>query len=203
MSTNTIHNRFDPADNFDSIAFRQDRVLQSAELNDAQAMFAHRLRSISDVLFRDGDVIRDARCIVNPDTGAVQAEAGALYLKGAVRGVPPAAFNVPTVGVVAIGVYLVTTTVTELEDPSLLNPATGTPSFQQPGAWRIKVTPTWGCEGDGQAGDFFPVYTVENGYLRAKEAPPNLDAVTQALAGYDRDSTGGSYIVSGLNVVQA
>ena len=36
----TIHNRFDPADNFDSIAFRQDRVLQSAELNDAQAMAA-------------------------------------------------------------------------------------------------------------------------------------------------------------------
>lgn len=203
MSTNTIHNRFDPEKNFDSIAFRQDRVLQSAELNEVQAGLTHRLRSISDVLFRDGDVIRDARCIVNPDTGAVQAEAGALYLNGAVRGVPPAAFNVPTVGVVAIGVYLLTTTVTELEDPSLLNPATGTPSFQQPGAWRIKVTPTWGCEGDGQAGDFFPVYTVENGYLRAKEAPPNLDAVTQALSRYDVDSTGGNYIVSGLSVVQA
>ncbi|MDP3229377.1 MAG: DUF4815 domain-containing protein [Acidovorax sp.] len=203
MSTNTIHNRFDPADNFDSIAFRQDRVLQSAELNDAQAMAAHRLRSIADVLFRDGDVIRDARCIVNPDTGAVQAEAGAIYLQGAVRGVPPATFTVPVVGVIAIGVYLFTSTVTELDDPSLLNPATGSPAYQQPGALRIKVDPAWGHEGDGQAGDFFPVYTVDNGYLRAKEAPPNLDAVTQALAGYDRDSTGGSYIVNGLGVVQA
>jgi len=203
MSTNTIHNRFDPADNFDSIAYRQDKVLQSAELNEAQAMAAHRLRSIADVLFRDGDVIRDARCIVHPDTGAVQAQAGAIYLQGAVRGVPPAAFTVPVVGVIAIGVYLVTTTITELEDPSLLNPATGTPAFQQPGAARIKVQPAWGHESDGQAGDFFPVYTVDNGYLRAKEAPPNLDAVTQALAGYDRDSTGGSYIVSGLDVVQA
>ena len=156
MSTNTIHNRFDPEKNFDSIAFRQDRVLQSAELNEVQAGLTHRLRSISDVLFRDGDVIRDARCIVNPDTGAVQAEAGALYLKGAVRGVPPAAFAVPVVGVIAIGVYLRTTTVTELDDPSLLNPATGSPAYQQPGALRIKVEPSWGHEGDGQPGDFFP-----------------------------------------------
>ena len=203
MTTTHIHNRFDPANNFESIAFRQDRVLQSAELNDAQAMAAHRLRGIADALFRDGDVVRDARCIVHPDTGTVQAEAGAIYLQGAVRGVPPALFTVPVVGVIALGVYLRTSTVTELEDPSLLNPATGSPAYQQPGAARVKVEPAWGHEGDGQAGDFFPVYTVDNGYLRAKEPPPNLDSVTQALARYDRDSAGGSYIVEGLDVVQA
>lgn len=198
-----IHNRFDAAKNFESIEFRQDKVLQSAELNDLQAMASHRLRSISDVLFRDGDVVRDARLIVNADTGAVQAESGAIYLQGAVRGVPPGALVVPTVGLANVGIYLRTSVVTEVEDPSLLNPATGTPAYQEPGAARKVVTPAWGVAGDGQAGDFFPVYVIEDGYVRGKEPPPNLDAVTQALARYDRDSAGEGYIVSGLAVAAA
>jgi hypothetical protein len=199
----TIHNRFDPAKNFDSIAFNQDRVLQSAELNELQSAAAHRLRGLSDALLRDGDVLRDARVVIHPITGAVQAEAGAIYLQGAVRGVPPATFSMPVLGVIAVGVYLQTRTVTELDDPSLLNPAAGSPSYQRPGAHRVQVVPAWGHENDDQAGEFFPVYTVENGYLRAKEAPPNLDAVTQAIARYDRDSAGGSYRVDGLQVAMA
>ena len=201
--TTTIHNRFDPAKNFEAIEFRQDKVLQSAELNDWQAMAAYRLRGIADALFRDGDVVRDARLVINAGTGAVQAESGAIYLQGAVRGVPPGAFTVPVVGIVNVGVYLHASTVTELEDLSLLNPANGTPAFQEPGAWRRKVQPSWGYAGDGQAGEFFPVWVVEDGYVRAKEAPPNLDAMTQALARYDRDSTGGSYVVEGLQVAMS
>lgn len=201
--TTTIHHRFDPAKNFESIEFRQDRVLQSAELNDLQDIATHRLRSIADALFRDGDVVRDARIIVNAATGAVQAEAGAIYLQGAVRGVPPATFTVPVVGIVTVGVYLRTSTITEIDDASLLNPATGTPAYQEPGAARRVVTPAWGWAGDGAAGEFFPVWTIEDGYVRAREAPPNLDAVTQAIARYDRDSAGGTYIVDGLRVAMA
>ncbi|WP_287806146.1 DUF4815 domain-containing protein [Diaphorobacter sp.] len=200
---NNIHQRFDPAKNHEAILFRQDKVLQSAELNDVQAMAAHRLRGIADALFRDGDVVRDARLIVNSDTGAVQAESGAIYLQGAVRGVPTGALVVPTVGVVNVGIYLSTYTVTELEDPSLLNPATGTPAYQEPGAARKVVQPAWGFAGDGQPGEFFPVWVIEDGYVRAKEAPPNLDAITRAIARYDVDSAGGTYIVSGLRTAMA
>ncbi|GKT21641.1 DUF4815 domain-containing protein [Acidovorax sp. SUPP3334] len=202
MST-TIHNRFDPAKNFDAIKFRQDKVLQSAELNELQSMATARVRGIADALFRDGDVVRDARIVINSLTGAVQAEAGAIYLQGAVRGVPTGEFSVPVAGIVNVGIYLIKVTVTEVEDPSLLNPAGGTPAYQEPGAWREKVQPVWGFAGDGGDGEFFPVWVVEDGFVRAKEAPPNLDAVTQALARYDRDSAGGSYIVDGLEVVMA
>lgn len=198
-----IHKRFDPAKNFESIEFRQDKVLQSAELNDLQAAQAYRLRAIADALFRDGDVVRDARIIVNAATGALQAEAGAIYLQGAVRGVPPGTLTVPVVGIVNIGIYLQSSTVTELDDPTLLNPAAGTPAYQEPGAWRLQVAPVWGYAGDGQAGEFFPVWVVEDGYVRAKEPPPNLNAVTQAIARYDRDSAGGTYIVAGLRVAAA
>lgn len=194
------YDRFDPSKEFESHLFRAGYVLQSAELNEIQSSFNHRMKGIGDALFKDGDVIRDALVIIDGNTGIARCESGAVYLKGAVRGVPPATLTVPTVGIVAIGVYLRTTAVTELDDPSLRDPASLTRNYQEPGAGRMRVSAAWGYSGDLQAGDFFPVYTVEDGFLRAKEAPPNLDSFNQALARYDRDSAGGTYVVSGLGV---
>ena len=172
--TDTIHHRFNPADNFESIEFHQDRVLQSTELNDSQSMARARLQAIADALFKDGDVTRNARIVVNADTGAVLAEAGSIYLQGAVRTVPAGAFNVPTIGVVNVGIYLRDSIVTELDDPSLLNPAKGTPAYKEPGAWRRKLEPHWGHAGDGQ----LPVLTV-SGWQRLcdRRTRPDLRAV--------------------------
>ncbi|MDR2164577.1 MAG: DUF4815 domain-containing protein [Zoogloeaceae bacterium] len=200
---NGIYSRFDPAKNHDEILFRAGKVLQSAELNDWQKMEKHRRKGIADALFKDGDVIRDAQCVVDAETGYTQCQSGALYLSGAVRGVLPATLTIPTVGIVTLGIYMVESVITELEDPALRDPAVGTRNYEEPGAVRLAITPVWGYAGDGQEGDFYPVYTVEDGVLRAKEPPPQLDAVTQALARYDRDSAGGTYIVEGLRVAMS
>jgi hypothetical protein len=194
------YNRFDPLKNYDAHLFRAGKVLQSAELNEVQSAAHYRLQSIADVLFKDGDVVRDAQAIVNADSGAVQCQSGAIYLSGAVRGVEPAEFVIATVGLVTLGIYLNEYVIDELDDPALRDPATGTRNYEEPGAVRRQIVPRWGFAGDGQAGEFYPVYTVEDGVLRAKEAPPQLDSVTQALARYDRDSAGGTYIVDGLYV---
>ncbi|WP_068634901.1 DUF4815 domain-containing protein [Thauera butanivorans] len=198
-----LYNRFDPADNYDAIEFRPDRVLQSAELNELQSMAAQRLREISDVLFSDGDVIRDARIIVSAETGDTQCEAGAVYLDGAVRGVPPAHLVIPITGIVTVGIYLQEVQVDESRDPGLLNPAVGTRGYNEPGATRRQINPVWGLPEDGTDGRFFPVWVVESGVVRPKEAPPNLDVMSQAIARYDRDSAGGSYIVTGLELAMS
>ncbi|WP_256077656.1 DUF4815 domain-containing protein [Massilia sp. YIM B04103] len=197
------YNRFNPADNYEQVLFRSDRVLQSAELNEIQAATVARLQGIGDALFKDGDIVRDARVRVDPDSGETICEAGAVYLRGSVRAVASSKLTIPVIGNVSIGLYLKESVVTELEAPALRNPASGTRGYQEPGAARQKLVPVWGVENDGRSGDFYPIYQVENGMLRAKEAPPNLDGVTQALARYDRDSSGGSYVVSGLNVAAA
>ena len=194
------YDRFDPSKEYESHLFRAGYVLQSAELNEIQSAISYRVKSIADALFKDGDVVRDAQVIVDANTGITRCESGAVYLQGAVRGVPPATFTIATTGVVAVGIYLRAIAVTELDDPGLRDPASLTRNYQEPGAGRRKVSALWGYAGDAQAGDFFPVYTVEDGVLRAKEAPPNLDSFNQALARYDRDSAGGSYVVSGLGV---
>ena len=193
-------NRFDPAKEYESHLFRAGYVLQSAEMNEVQSSSANRIRGIADALFKDGDVVRDARIIVNSDTGHVTCESGAVYLNGAVRGVPTGTLTVATTGLVTVGLYLQSSVITELEDPALRDPASLTRNYMEPGAARHRLHVEWGVSGDGQAGEFYPVYTIEDGQLRAKEPPPNLDSVTQALARYDRDSAGGTYVVSGLTV---
>ncbi|MCL2344810.1 MAG: DUF4815 domain-containing protein [Desulfobulbus sp.] len=197
------YNRFNKDKDYDAHLFRAGKVLQSAELNEVQSAASSRLKAIADVLFKDGDVIRDAQAIIDADTGAVTLQSGAIYLAGAVRGIQPASFGISTVGLVTLGVYLNQGVISEIDDPTLRDPATGTRNYEEPGAARLKVSLAWGVAGDGQAGDFYPVYTVEDGMLRAKEPPPQLDSVTQALARYDRDSAGGTYIVDGFHVSMA
>lgn len=201
MTTPTFYNRFDPAQNYERHLFRADKVVQSAELNEIQQAIQHRVQGIADVLFKDGDVTRDARIVVNPDTGETKCEAGVIYIAGAMRGVPPASLTIPVAGLVTVGVYLRKSIITELEDEALLNPAAGTRGYMEEGAARLQAVIEWGIA--GSEGAFYPVYTVEDGHVRAKEPPPQLDAMTQALARYDRDSAGGSYVVQGLLVAQA
>ncbi len=197
------YDRYDPAKNYGRVLFRADRTLQSAELNETQRALLDRIKGIGDAMLSNGDIIRDCRVAINENTGEVNCESGALYLEGAVRGVPPATLHIPVTGTVAIGVYLRYRVITELEDPSLYNPAVGTRGEGEQGAARLQEETAWGFSSDGQSGEFYPVYTVDDGALRAKEAPPNLDSVTQSLARYDRDSAGGTYIVGGLRVLIA
>ncbi|MFZ6732470.1 DUF4815 domain-containing protein [Undibacterium sp. Ji42W] len=196
-------NRHDAAKQFDTVLYRADHVIQSDELNETQSLLQARVKGVADVLLADGAVIRDARIVVNAITGATTCESGALYVDGAVRGIPPAMLAIAVVGIVIVGVYLQPHIITELEDPTLRNRAQNTRGFDKAGAGRLQKLLAWGFAGDGQTGDFYPVYTVEDGTVRSKEPPPQLDGVTQALARYDRDSSGGSYVVNGLNVTAA
>ncbi|WP_165071091.1 DUF4815 domain-containing protein [Desulfovibrio sp. ZJ200] len=206
MSTmpDNYYDNFDASKNYEKLLFRDGYTLQGAELNEAQSASLARLRGVADALFKDGDIISDASIIVDKSTGKVRAGAGSIYLRGAVRNVAVAEFVVPTQGSVAVGVRLHESVISELNDPALYNPAIGSRGEGEPGAWRLRVDAAWGWDGDNGDGEFYPVYAVDDGELRAKEAPPTLDSFTRGIARYDRDSTGGgSYVVSGLTVRDA
>jgi hypothetical protein len=196
------YDRFNSSKEFEKHLFRSGYVLQSAELNEIQTSTISRIANIANAIFKDGDVIRDASVLVNTSSGAVTCQSGAVYLQGAVRGVPTGSLTIATTGAVAIGIYLQQSYVTEVDDASLRDPASITQNYNEPGAGRLKIHTFWGRAGDGQSGDFYPVYTVQDGVLIPKDPPPNLDAVTQAIANYDRDSAASSYVVTGLAVTQ-
>ncbi|EGC0267562.1 DUF4815 domain-containing protein [Salmonella enterica] len=185
--------------NYDKHLFIAGRILQSAEMNEIQSMQQTQLKGVADALFKDGDIVRDCRAIIN--TGVATLESGAIYLRGQVRGVPKGSLAIPSIGTVIIGIWLVSDVMTDTDDKTLLDPASGNRGFNEAGAYRLRLVPQWGLATDAiPEAEFFPVYYADDGQLRAKEPPPNLDAVTQAIARYDVDSNGSNYIISGMRV---
>jgi hypothetical protein len=199
----TIYDLYDSAKGYDSIDYRAGRVIQSRELNEGQRMSAARHKRLGDLLMKDGRIVRGAGIVVDPTTGHTACEPGALWIDADVRGVEPAQLQVPIVGTVQVGVYLSRTRVTELQDESLRNPAVGMRGYQEPGAARTRVQLTWGMAGDGNGGNFYPLWTVQDGRVLPNDAPAEFDAIAQALSRYDRESAGGTYIVSGFEVRMA
>lgn len=196
------YNRFNESKKYEKHLFTAGSGLQSAELNEIQEYSLSRIRNLGNALFKDGDIISDARVVLNQTSGLAQAQAGQVYVGGAVRSIPARNFTISVSGEVTIGIFLIETVVTSLEDGSLRDPAAGTRNYQEPGASRLKIDAKWGHSEENISSEFFPVYEAENGVLKAKEAPPNMDSVTQAIARYDRDSAGSGYIVSGLSVTK-
>ena len=192
------YNRFDATDRYDELLFRAGKGLQSAELNEVQATLVDRLKRIADSVFRDGSVIEGTPPVINTTTGATTCPASRVYLKGAVRSLAERSFTIATSGIVRIGIFLLDEELTEAQDADLRDPAVGTRNYQEPGAGRLRVTPTWGHSGESLSGQFYSVWTVIDGaILNQQQATDNT--FIEALARYDRESNG-TYIVDGLSV---
>jgi hypothetical protein len=192
------YSHFNADDQYEQVLYRAGRVVQGRELNETQEAINDRVRRIADVLFKDGAVIRDAQISIGLPSGLTSLGAGVIYARGAMRGVGPYSVTIPVLGLVVLGVYLQNTVITELENPDLRDPAIDVRNTQLPGAARLKVEAVWGVAGDGTPGDFFPVYTVQDGSVLSTAPPPAVDAIGLSIASYDRDSTGGYYVVEGL-----
>ncbi len=194
------YNRFSASDNYDQVEFLASKGLQSAELNEVQAIFNNRLQNISNVLFKDGGVVRGGSATIDAQSGYVTLESGAIYVAGAVREVGAGTFTIPPTGSLQLGVRLVETNVTENDNAALRDPAVGTRNYQEGGAARKQRVITWAWSGDGNAGTFYSVYDILNAVLVDQTERPSLDAAAQLVARYDRDANG-SYIVNGLNLI--
>lgn len=197
MTLTGYFNRFNAADRYDELLFRAGKGLQSAELNEVQSTVIDRLKRIADAVFKDGAVISGTPPTITGTTAACPLSL--IYLRGAVREVAAANITIATTGLARIGVYLLDAEITELQDPDLRDPATGTRNYNEPGAGRLRVTATWGREGDGGTGVFYPVYTIIDGALLNQGGGNVGDNFSEALARYDRESNG-NYIVTGLSV---
>ena len=187
---------------YDEHLFIAGHVGQSAEINEIQTRFKSRLRDLGNHLLKDGDITSGAELIITPGSPLVTvlARAGDMWLYGAVRHVAERSFTAPATGTVQVGVWLKETVITAESDADLRDPAIGLRLVGEVGAARVKVTCTWGHSGDGQEGNFYSIYRLLNGVQLLKREPPESNAVSQAIARYDRQSAGNSYASSGFRV---
>lgn len=200
-SLTLYRDRFTPEQQWERIMFRDGRVLQSAELNEIQRVAEWRSSSVSDALFADGNIVSGGGIVVHPGKKSITGIAGKIYLAGAIRDVPESTVSeIEISGTITFGVRLGVTAITEANDPTLNNPSVGVRGTGEPGAGRMKVVPYWSWSGAESTDPYYPIYTLDEGVLRPKEAPPEAEAITQAIAKYDVDSSGGDYIVSGCSV---
>ncbi len=182
------------------VIFREGRLAQAAEMNEAQTIIEGRARRVADRVMTDGNRISGAEIIVDSDAETVTLTPGQVYARGDVRALPAATLtDIPMSGEVVIGIRIVSSVITEVEDPDLVGLAPGTVAEGEPGAARQAETAVWGWGGDGEDGDLYQVYLLKDGAPVDQTRPANLSDVSQALALYDRDAHG-SYVVRGCRV---
>lgn len=200
MPLENYYNRYNPDQHYDHWMFRSGYVLQSAEFNELQSALQQRVRRLGNAMLRDGDLLQGGTLSIT-DAGICHCSPAVVYLNGAVRDVPEHDLIINLTGTVQVGVYVTETVITELEDPTLRDPAMGMRSYQEPGAARLRVEASWGLSG-GNHVEFYPLWTVVDGVVQQRTAIEPTDPITQALARYDVQSTGGSYRVSGMELSQ-
>ncbi len=194
----THPSRFDPAKGYSAVRWPQGRKSHSYDLNDHGRLLEHRMRQQSDLYLRDGSVIEGGEIALDLETGLATIAAGRVYVAGHFVEAPERiGVTIATTGAVRVGVELTEETVTYLEDPALKGDIAGTRAFGEPGADRIRVSAAWIVETETFDGEFFGVYTVQDGEVLTPTPP--IDPLDSRLARYDREARG-HYIVRGWNV---
>ncbi|MDP2358637.1 MAG: DUF4815 domain-containing protein [Beijerinckiaceae bacterium] len=195
-----VYDRTPDFPNFTRLLFREDRIAQASEMMELQSIVEGRGQRVGQMVARDGDRVSGADVLVSPDDGSVFLAAGRIYVAGDVRDVTSRTLTeVPMDEDVQIGVRIIRAVITELDEPALLGLHPGSEGEGEPGAGREVETIAWGWNGDGEAGDLYPVYFMRDGVVIDQTPPPNLSGINQAIASYDRDANG-HYVVRGCKV---
>ncbi|MDK2594648.1 DUF4815 domain-containing protein [Pseudoalteromonas obscura] len=196
------YEKFHADSGYERLLFRAGKGLQSRELNDLQSQVSHQLKGVADVLLKDGDLVKGGEVVIDAKLATALITEGEVYIAGQVRPVMSSVVPIDMAASVDVGVWLTHNVVTEEQDPSLRDPAVDAINYDEPGAARLQQICQWGLLSDAIGPDdaFYPVHKIEQGTLIIKQPPPQLDAVTQALARYDREANGGSYVVEGMSL---
>lgn len=196
---NEIYDRYDKSKNYKRLLFRAGLGLQSAELNDLQSGFYYELSTIANAIFGDGALLKGG--LINKSGNTVNIEYTEIYLKGFTNSIDSTSIELTNSGTEIIGLALLEEVITELQDPTLRDPAVGEVNFDEKGAVRLKQTVRWSLSDATLGGEsFYPTFVFEDGLLVTKsQLAPELEASRTMIARYDEASSG-SYVVNGLEI---
>lgn len=190
----TYYNRFSKDKNWAELAFLAGRRLQSAELNEIQSLSLYRDLRLGNVIFGSGKVIDGCQIHVSEDENIAKITAGSVYYEGMIFDIPADEVVITKTGLEVIGLKVIYSYITHLDDPTLKDPALGARNYGLPGADRKIATLTW-VKDDPAA---FPIFKIMEGEVMQTAVPPELEGLTPILARRTYDVSG-DFLVSGMD----
>lgn len=186
---------FNPAKLYYKMLAHPGRAEQAREFTQVQSMFLHMLKGIGDALLQDGSIIRGCSISISADKRTITISDGEIYAGGIVHPVKATTLSVSGTGRETIGVKLVESVVTFVEDPTLKDPAQGYDNYGQSGADRLKIEAKI-VANDTQA---YTMYTLDEGSLLVNRTTSEVNTYTELLAKRTYDESE-NYKVRGLSV---
>lgn len=191
----SYYNRFDPSKKWKNLRALAGRRLQSAELNEIQALSEYRDQRLGDALFGAGHIVDGCQPHVSADKKSVRLTSGSVYAGGAIHDVAEVTLAITGSGLESIGLKLNESIVTHEDDNTLLDPALGSVNFGLPGMDRLVITPEWKVNDPTS----IVIYQLNDGQILTKTAPPELDGINPILARRTFDESG-NYKVNGFKM---
>jgi len=186
-------------DDYDALkSYRQilavpGRVEQAREFTQIQTMFLDFLKRLGDTVLKNGSVVEGCGLTIQGTDAKIGR--GKLYYDGIVYNVAEQTVKISGIGKEVISARVNEKIITEVEDPTLRDPAQGFDNYNQAGSHRLQTTIEFVVNDETAT----PVYVLEDGGLILQEEKPQLDIVSDLLARRTNDESG-NYRVSGLNL---
>jgi hypothetical protein len=187
------NDRFDPNSNRTKVLFRPDRALQQSELNELQSISEDNVRRLGDSIFSDGAMQTGMSFSIDATAGTLTVEDGEVYLAGRVRTFKKQSIAFTSTGNERIGVKIEQKVIDSNEDPSLLDPTQGVPSYLSEGADRLQETVVLTLNDDSSP----TIYEFNDGGLYVEPDRPEFSKMNEVLAQRTYEESG-SYQVEGF-----
>lgn len=172
------YDRFDPADNYARHLFLAGNVLQSAELNEIQSNSFYQAKLNADGIFKDGDITRGGGVFINSSLNTAVCQSSTVYIDGKNREVASAALSISLSTTDKIGVWVSTSIISFVDDPTLQDPAVGQDGYGEVGASRLVELASWGLGSVPVVnGIFYGVFDLVSGVLSVKNKSSQFAAI--------------------------
>lgn len=186
---------YNPDKGYSHILAVPGNVEQAREFTQTQTMIYDYIQRLSDTLLRNGAIVSGMGFAIKQDTQTIIVEDGKVYMNGKIHNFYQQEIPIPLTGVANVGVKHIEEIITENEDITLLDPATTTGNYGQPGSHRIKNTIEL-VVNDAEASS---IYDFVDGLLQSEVPRPQFDGLNDLLAKRTYDESG-NYRVRGLEL---
>lgn len=200
MELKDYYNRYDRSKNWKEILFLAKRAIQSAEFNELQKIIRDDFRVFANTLYNDGNLLEGGQIRIENET--IYLTAGRTLYRGYVVDFSSAEIPLKTSGTQVVGLAIQEKIITEIDDPTLRNPAVGAKAYNEPGAYRLVITARWtDSEHLEPTEQFYPIYTIVDGVLQSSpKSTPEMEIAQYLLERYDAEANG-NYAVDDFSII--